>query len=428
MKAPNRPVHPTPRPARQKARRILLVDDSRAQRKVLSIQLRRAGYVVTEAASGAEALRACEAPTPDFIISDWRMPEMTGTELCRKFRNLKRDRYGFFILLTSNSDSADIAVGLDAGADDFLTKPVSGAELLARLNAGERLLRVEEELRHSNDKLRAALEELHETQDAMERDLREARKLQQGLVRERSGRFGNHELSLLLRSAGHIGGDLVGFFPIGADKVGIYALDVSGHGVTAALLAAQLSVHLSGSADQNVALRAAQSGQEAVDPATLAHFFNNMMLEEMSTDTYFTMIYAELNHVTGRISMVQAGHPHPVVQRADGRIERLGNGGMPIGLFERPVFDEISVRLGPGDRLLLTSDGLIEAVGPNDRILGEEGLDTIMRTNAFLSGHAFLESMAWSVSEHSRGQRNDDISAVLIEHRAPAETLSLKRR
>ncbi|WP_330448956.1 hypothetical protein FLP41_18350 [Paracoccus marcusii] len=86
-------------------------------------------------------------------------------------------------------------------------------ELLARLAAGERILRIEEELRASNTQLRQALSQLSETQAAMERDLREARKLQQGLVRERSGRFGQIEISLLLRPAGHIGGDLVGSFP-----------------------------------------------------------------------------------------------------------------------------------------------------------------------------------------------------------------------
>lgn len=428
MKAPNRSLQTRQRQRPAPPRRVLLVDDSRAQRQVFAIQLRRAGYEVSEAGSGFEALEICKAQEPDFVISDWVMPQLSGPELCQRFRALDRSKYGYFILLTSSSDSADITAGLAAGADDFLIKPVSGPELLARLSAGERMLRIEEELRSSNDMLRATLERLHEAQEAMERDLCEARKLQQGLVRERSGRFGHHELSLLLRPAGHIGGDLVGFFPIGADRVGIYALDVSGHGVTAALLTAQLSVHLSGSADQNVALRAAQMGHDAVNPAALAQFFNNMMLEEMTTDTYFTMIYADLNHVTGALSMVQAGHPHPVLQRADGRIERIGNGGMPVGVIEKPIFDEISLTLNPGDRLLITSDGLIEATNPGGRLLGEEGLDAIMRTNAFLTGHAFLESMAWSVSEYCRGERLDDISAVLIEHRAPAETVPIRHR
>lgn len=416
MKKPNRQIRKDPDPSVQPpARTILLVEDSKAQRLTYAIQLRKAGYLVIEAATGEEALQICAESTPDFVLSDWMMPGMGGVEFCTEFRKIRRDGYCYFLLLTSNREHGDIARGLDAGADDFLSKPVSQVELLARLKAGERILRFEEELRSSNDQLRSALDRLRETQAAIDRDLREARKLQQGLVRERSGRFGPMHLSLMLRPAGHVGGDLVGFFPIGEDRVGIYALDVSGHGVTAALLTAQLSVHLSGSSEQNVALRAAQAGSDAVPPATLAHFLNNMMLEEMSTDTYFTMIYVELNFVTGRLQLVQAGHPHPILQRADGSVEKIGGGGMPIGVFERPIFDEVDMILGPGERLLITSDGITEAANRAGRLLGEEGLDAILRTNAFLGGHAFLESMAWSVSEYSAGERLDDISAVLIE-------------
>lgn len=426
MKAANRPspsVDPTPPKPR---RLVLLADNNTEQRSLLAGQLKHDGYDVIEAVDGAEALQLSERLLPEFVLSDWLMPKMDGLEFCAAFRKLSRPNYGYFVLLTSDSEAHAITDGLAAGADDFLSKPLVPRELLARLAAGERILRIEEELRASNTQLRRALSQLSETQAAMERDLREARKLQQGLMRERSGKFGQIEISLLLRPAGHIGGDLVGFFPIGEDRLGLYALDVSGHGVTAALLTAQLSVHLSGSSDQNIALRGAQSGSDSAGPAALAHFFNNMMLEEMNTDTYFTMIYAELNHITGQMRMVQAGHPHPALQRASGTVTHLGQGGMPIGVFERPIFDEIEVTLGPGDRLLIASDGITEATTPNGRQLGNDGLEAVMRTNAFLHGHSFLESMAWSVSEYCRGERQDDMSAVLIEFRSTGKVIRLE--
>ncbi|MBM3604118.1 MAG: response regulator [Alphaproteobacteria bacterium] len=421
------PTRTTAASAARSRRLVLLVDGDNQRRQAMAALVRQSGLDlnVAEASDGSEGLALCDSLAPDMVLTDCSLPDMTGTEFCAAFRQLSRVGYGYIILLTSNSDNEAITAALSSGADDFLLRPFPLANLRARLAAGQRILHVEEELRASNTQLRQALAQLHETQAAIERDLREARKLQQGLVRERSGRFGHAEISLLLRPAGHVGGDLVGFFPISDDRIGLYALDVAGHGVTAALLTAQLSVHLSGSSDQNVALRGAQSGVDAVGPVALAHFFNNMMLEEMNTDSYFTMIYAELNHVSGELRMVQAGHPHPVLQRADGTISHLGRGGMPIGVFERAIFDEIELTLVPGDRLLITSDGITEAATPSGRQLGNEGLEAVMRTNAFLSGHPFLESMAWSVSEYCRGERQDDMSAVLLEFRGDGQLIRM---
>lgn len=404
------------------SRLVLLVDDSRAQRRTLAVQLIRAGYHVVEAASSEEAMRICLERRPDIVISDWRMPGQTGLEFCRQFRDMQSDRYGYFILLTSRNDKKDIAEGLRAGADEFMTKPVSGAELLARLSASERILRMEESLRSTNSQLRDTLDQLRETQAAIDRDLREARRLQQGLVRERHGRFGDFDLSLLMRPAGHIGGDLVGFFPINARRVGMFALDVSGHGVAAALLSARLAALLSGATDHNVALRITELGlYDARQPAEILHQLNTLMLEELRIDSYFTMIYADLDFLNGKLRLVQAGHPYPVLQRADGQIERIGRGGLPVGVFSHAEYEEVQLVLNPGDRLFITSDGLTEAENAHGEPLGDEGLHAILRTNALLRGDALLESICWSAANYAGGLRNDDISAVLIERRSDGD-------
>lgn len=403
---------------------MLLVDDNADRRHLLRSQLSAVGYRVIPVDSGSDALIAARKSDPDFVIADWDLPGWSGPELYQAFCDLPRKNYGYVILMTNARSQTEIADAMQLGVNDVLTTPIAPFQVLTRMLAGERVLQTERELRDSNARLKTTLATLNKAQAAMDRDMRDARKLQQGLVRERTGRFGPMHLSVLLRPAGQIGGDLVGFFPITKDRVGIYALDVSGHGVTAALLTAQLSVHLSGSVDQNVALRAAQTGSDSVKPVSLAHFFKNMMLEEVRTETYFTMVYAELNHATGRLQMVLAGHPHPLLQRKSGAIDALGVGGMPVGLLKEPVFDEIEIQLQPGDRLLISSDGIVEAADPQGRLLGEDGLKKIMQTNAYLSGHSFLESMAWSVSEFSHGERQDDISAVLIEYQEPGERVA----
>ncbi|MFT4014608.1 MAG: SpoIIE family protein phosphatase [Paracoccus sp. (in: a-proteobacteria)] len=403
---------------------MLLVDESRAQRRTLAVQLVRAGYDVLEAETPEEAMRICAQRRPDIVISDWKTPGERGLDFCRRFREMRADQYGYFILLTSREDKKEVAEGLRAGADEFLTKPVSGAELLARLSAGERILRMEESLRRANDQLKATLAQLRETQAAIDHDLREAQRLQQGLVRERNGQFGHFELSLLMRPAGHIGGDLVGFFQINARQVGLFALDVSGHGITAALLSARLAALLSSGADTNIAMRATSSGQsEARPPSEVLRQLNSLMLDELRTDNYLTMVYADLDVVSGRMRLVQAGHPHPVLQHADGTITRIGRGGMPVGVFADAEFEEVELRLGRGERLFILSDGLIESENSRGEPLGDEGLHAIMRTNATLKGNALLESICWSAANYAAGKRNDDISAVLIEnHDVPLPT------
>lgn len=406
-------------------RRVLVVDDSRMQRRILSATLVRAGYEVIEAASGAEALEIAARLVPDLILSDWMMPGMDGLEFCRAFRAQMRGRYVYFILLTSKTETNDVAQGLQSGADDFLTKPVNGQELRARIAAGERILRMERELNEKNRLVSSTLDALQSLYDSLDRDLIEARKLQQSLVRERHRNFGTAEVSLLLRPSGHVGGDLVGFFRINARRVGLFSIDVSGHGVTSALMTARLSGLLSGaSPEQNVALALTDLGVcDARPPAEVAAYLNRLILEEMATESYFTLLYADIDLISGRAVMVQAGHPYPAIQRACGRIEYPGEGGLPVGLIEAAEYQDFTVELRPGDRLLLASDGITEAMNAEGAQLEEAGLSRLMTRNAGLGGPAFLEAVVRDLEAFTGGEFTDDVSAVFFEFHGAAETV-----
>lgn len=398
-------------------RRVLVVDDSRMQRRILSAQLARSGYDVLEAGSAEEALDICRAAEPDIVLSDWVMPGMSGVDFCRAFRGMERSGYGYFILLTSKTEKNEVAEGLQSGADDFLAKPVNGNELRARLTAGERILSVERQLQDKNRLLSSTLRELQEVYDSINRDLTEACKLQQSLVKERFRSFGNAQVSLMLRPSGHVGGDLVGFFPINARRVGIYGIDVSGHGITSALMTARLAGYLSGSSpEQNIALIQTEFGfYDAREPAELASYLNALVLEEMQTESYFTLIYADVDLISGKVGLVQAGHPHPTVLRRDGTIEFLGNGGMPVGLFDGATYETVTALLEPGDRLFLGSDGITEAADAAGELLDEAGLARVLEGISDLRGGALLDALYWELQRFSGEALADDVSAVLFE-------------
>jgi len=125
---------------------VLLVDDDPAVLRLLTQWLKKAGYRVTQAEDGRQALLEVERECPDFLITDWAMPEMNGLELCERVRQLNLPHYVYILFLTAKSSSDEKVAGLEAGADEFLTKPVEQGELLARMRSGSRVLALERRL------------------------------------------------------------------------------------------------------------------------------------------------------------------------------------------------------------------------------------------------------------------------------------------
>jgi sigma-B regulation protein RsbU (phosphoserine phosphatase) len=399
-------------------RNVLVVDDSRVQRRILCASLQRWGFAVQEADSGLQALDLCRAHQPDLVMSDWMMPGMNGLEFCQEFRAMPRDRYGYFILLTSKSGKEEIAHGLDAGADDFLTKPVNAAELRARIAAGDRILRMERELTETNRLVKSTLDELQSLYDALDSDLIEAKKLQQSLVSDRYRDLGAAEVSLLLRSSGHVGGDLVGFFPISETRFGLYGIDVSGHGISSALMTARLAGYLSAvSPDQNLALRRMPDGRFVPKPpAETIAALNQLILNEMETEHYFTLLLADVDLISGKVTMAQAGHPYPALQRATGRVEMIGSGGLPVGLIDGAEYQDFEFFMAPGDRLMIHSDGVVECANPDGALLDDHGLAQILGELRQTRGMACLESLIWKLVDFAQtDELADDVSAVLLE-------------
>lgn len=133
---------------------ILLAEDNPVSAKLIENILKKAGHEVTTATNGRQALGLFNEKFFPIILTDWMMPEMDGLDLCRSIRSSISEGYVYIILLTARDSKDDIVSGLKAGADDYLSKPVSRPELIARLNSGIRILELERSLKKANEEIR----------------------------------------------------------------------------------------------------------------------------------------------------------------------------------------------------------------------------------------------------------------------------------
>ena len=144
--------------------KVLIAEDEPLSRRLLQSQLEKWGHEVTAAADGDAAWRLFQAGNYPVVISDWMMPELDGPDLVRRVRACERPGYVYIILLTSRALKEDVVEGMEAGADDFVTKPFDREELRVRLRAGERIVRLEHTLAQQNQALREAQAALVESE------------------------------------------------------------------------------------------------------------------------------------------------------------------------------------------------------------------------------------------------------------------------
>ncbi len=137
-------------------RRVLVVDDDRSAVRLIARFLETAGYEVLTAANGAQGMRTLIESDIHIVVSDWEMPEMGGIEFCRRIRSGESIGFVYFMVVTARTEKDKLTTAFDAGADDFLTKPVDRAELLSRVRAGSRIVRLEADITRHNREIHKA--------------------------------------------------------------------------------------------------------------------------------------------------------------------------------------------------------------------------------------------------------------------------------
>jgi len=399
---------------------VLVAEDDSATRLMVAKSLRDWGYEVVEAADGAAAWSCLqESDAIRLVVSDWSMPGLDGLELCQRVRTLPRSEYTYFILLTAHRDKESLVQGLAAGADDYVAKPFDKQELLARIRAGERTLKLQHELAERLDELTRVNRRLAEANRRMKTDLEAAARLQQALLPTELPGMPSAGFAWLYRPCEELGGDCLNVFQLDASHVGFYILDVSGHGVAAALLSVTLRRMLTPQPAESSLLheRLTPSGRRRITPpARVAEELNRLFPFDPDVGQYFTLFYGVLNTRSRLVRFVSAGHPSPIRVSGPDRSIVLDAPGYPIGITETPEYEEHVVRLQPGDRLYVYSDGLSDAANSEGNMLGAVRLQNLLGSLHGVTLENTLTELWNAVGRWSGHDKPvDDVSMLAVE-------------
>lgn len=347
--------------------RILVADDDPIQRDKLREALTAVGHEVVCVPDGIEAWERLGAGEPfELLITDWLMPGMDGVDLCRAVRALPREDYLPIVLLTARGRGEDLIEGLDAGADAFLAKPLQVPPLLAQIRVVQRILALEQ-------RLTVQLRALREAKERLEQDRLTAAAVQASLLPREAPRVPGVEFAWACEPCAVLGGDMLNVFRLDERRVGLYVLDVSGHGAPASLRAVQLGHVLTPFAQQGGILkRLLGGGHEVLAPADVAAELNRRLPLMAQSGQFATFLYAVLELDTRRLRWTSAGHPGPVHVSSRGVRAFDEVGGIPIGIEPAAAYPEDEIALEPGDLVLLYTDGVSEARSPQGEPFGLE--------------------------------------------------------
>lgn len=255
---------------------------------------------------------------------------------------------------------------------------------------------------------------LRRSKEGLEQDLRLAARIQQTLLPQPEWEGCGFRIAREFHPCADLAGDAVGVVPLPGDQMGVYILDVSGHGVGAALLSFTLTHLLSPSAGQTLLVENTETGPGLVSPARVAERLNRQFPMDR-TRQYFTLVYGILDASSGVFRYVMAGHPAPLLLRRNATPTQLGGGGLPIGMIDDARFEDQTAILQPGDRLCFYTDGVTEAIDSSEQEFGVARLIAQFDQQPDRPLRAGLERIARAVRDWSGGQLRDDVSLLCVE-------------
>ena len=381
---------------------ILIVDDTPANLRLLSQMLAGQGYHVRPVPDGPLALAAVRAEAPDLILLDIRMPEMDGYQVCERLKADPQARDIPIIFISALDATQDKVRAFHAGGVDYITKPFQAAEVLARVETHLALRELQKQLLDANERMAQELSLAGEVQTSF-------------LPRELPDLPG-WQLATTLQPAREAAGDFYDLIALPDDRLGIVIADVSGKGAGAALYMAL-----------SCTLIRTYARQYPAQPELVLGAVNRRILADTYAIQFVTVFYGILDPATGTLVYSNGGHCPPFHFRAanDRDMQELTGTGMALGILEDKAWRQETVQIGPGDLLVLYTDGITEAHSEQGLLFGEGRLLESVRARLQASGpqpptaHEIQEAILADVNRFAGNMpQYDDITlATLVRRR-----------
>lgn len=390
--------------------KILVAEDDPISLKLLQKTLNKWEHNVFTAEDGLTAWKMFQDMEFDIVITDWMMPGMYGTELCRKIRQYANLRYIYTIILTSKEEVTDLVEGFEAGADDFLTKPFNKEELKSRIDVGIRILELESTLRNKNRLLEQANKKIV-------KDLEYAARIQRSLLPNNLPNIDGIDMCWKFFPCTQLGGDMLNVLRLDENHYGIYMLDVAGHGAPSALFSVALSYLLTERREILKTYITYPPYYTLTSPKDVLDLLNRQFPMDLQTGQYFTILYGILDSFKLTFRWANAGHPSLITVGEQGVKVFTDVGGSPIGFFKDSQYSEGLLRLKPKEKIVLYSDGILEAMNHLDQ---QFTIDRIIRIFEDAKDLGLKEMFSNLISKiekwtGSKDGPNDDISLLGLE-------------
>ncbi len=326
---------------------LLLVDDSEPSREILKRHLERQGHRVTSASGGAEALSLLETATFDLIILDYMMPGMNGYQVLKRIKEEEQWSHIPVIMISAVEEMDSVASCIELGAEDYLPKQFNPVLLQARIG-------ISLEKKRLRDQEFLYMKALLESQNVLAGELSDAADYVRGLL-PAPMEAGPVRADWLFLPSAQLGGDCFNYYWVDEDCLVFYLMDVSGHGVRAALLSVSI---------MNLLHSRTLSGDDLKNPAEVLTYLNRNFQMEEQNNMYFSLWYGVYHRKTGVLRFSSAGAPPALLIRKEdgeaGNPQRLLSRNPIVGMDQEAAYSVQETETARGDQLLLFSDGVYE--------------------------------------------------------------------